>query len=209
MLDDTENIMRTWRTGDVCSTLGVPFSTFRESLVNGDCPPRGPHLENLAEIAGKRGAHARFTFAGILRFLVARRLIELNFKGRVAFEIALTPVELGNMPEAWGDGPPVLKPRNYRAPGRIFAAGRTWLVVDPRRRDDLTGLPVHRVICTADPQFRRAESILTAPDEGKVERDPETLIILDLTALGHRLCAGLKVDPADYLITPEPGGGWG
>jgi hypothetical protein len=173
----------------------------------GNWLPSSSHLDNLGEIQGTR-KNVFLNFPGFLRCATAMRLINSGVPAPQAFLVALTPAQSGSMPHVWGDDPPRLTRWNYRAAGRIFATGRTWLVVDPRRRDSLTGLPPHRVICTADPAFKKAESILTAPDEGMVEGDPETVIVLDLSALGCRLCAGLGVDPAEFLVTPEPAGGW-
>ena len=192
----------------VAATLDTSMNVVTQQRRENNWQPTGEHLDNLHEREPNSRKRIRLTFPGALRLGTALRLNEAGILGRETFQLSRAPAEVGNSPASWGDGPHEANPWDTRAPGKIFAAGRTWLVVDPRRRDDLTGLPVHRVICTADPAFKATELILTAPDEGKVEGDPETVIIVDLSALGHRLCAGLKVDPAEFLITPAPESGW-
>ena len=148
------------------------------------------------------------SLAGALRVGTAMRAVQAGVLADDAFEMARRALEIGDMPTTWGEDRPALKPWNFRAPGRIFAAGQTLLVADPARRDPTTGLPLHRVITTAAPEFKSTESLLTAPKAGLVEGDPETVIIIDMSGLGYRLCAALEVDPAEYLVTPEPERGW-
>lgn len=208
MLDGADAMEQVWPLGPVVSALGTTLDIVTQHRRAGHWQPSGSHLDNLHERQPGSRKNLRVTFAGAERLGVALRLNETGILAKEAFQIALTPVERGNSPVSWGRGPHKANPWDTRAPGKIYPVGRTWLVVDPRRRDDLSGLPVHRVICTADPAFKTVESILYAPDEGRVVGDPETLVIIDLSALGYRLCAGLKVDPAEFLITTAPGGGW-
>ena len=207
MLDKVETMIRTWRYQSFCDPFGFSRAALRKHITTGAFASRGEHIDNRDEVDGT-SKQIRFTYTGGLYFGTAMYLIDLGIFSHDAFRAALAFAELGNSPATWGDDPPQITRSNHRAPGKIFAAGRTLFVADPRRRDDLSGLPLHRVICTADPEFERSESLLSAPEAGMVTGDPGALAIVDVSALGYRLCAHLKVDPVEYLITPAPEGGW-
>lgn len=191
----------------LCAAAGINPVALKYHFKCGNVPPLGADFDNRGAIVDT-SRQVRFTPKGGLYLIVAMRLISANIPSGDAFSVTLSFSDLGTSPETWGDDPPEIKPWNHRAPGKIFAAGKTWMVVDPRRHDDLTGLPLHRVICTADPALSHLDSLLSAPEAGLVTGDPQTLVIVDISAIGHDLCAKLSLDPAEHLITPAPEGGW-
>lgn len=187
--------VRSFTLNTVCDAIGADASAVRIRYRNGDIAGSGPNVDGsfIAPTGFGPGKGLAMPLEGAIQLAIAEALISAGMRIKPAYFIGLHFANFGAAPVTWDEKPAAWNAATCREAGKLFGAGKTWLVATI----DTAGMPGDErffYFSDADPAMRngsdRADLETAALRVGEPV-DGKPRILLNISDVCFNLAAAL------------------